>query len=92
MPRFRKKPVVIEANQYHSARIGQDTSEWIRSFPHGVCFRGCSGSRYPHLHTIHQGQTVDLVDGDWVIPESDGEHFYPCKPDVFAATYERVEG
>lgn len=29
-----------------------------------------------------------LSDGDWIIPESDGEHFYPCKPDVFAVTYE----
>lgn len=91
MPRFRKKPVVIEAEQFRDARKGQSTVEWISSFPRGVCFKGCNNSPHPHLHTIHQGQIVDLVDGDWVIPESDGEHFYPCKPDIFEATYEPAD-
>lgn len=39
MPEFRKKPVVIVAEQFHDARRGQDTLEWIRSFPKGVCFK-----------------------------------------------------
>lgn len=91
MTKFRKKPVVIEAEQYHESRMGQSTSDWVKGFPKGVCFKGCQGSKYPHLHTIHQGQVVDLVDGDWVIPETDGKHFYPCKPDIFATTYESVE-
>lgn len=42
----------------------------------------------PHLHTIHEGQKVSLEVGDWILPEPDGVHFYPCKPDIFAATYE----
>ena len=91
MPKFRKKPVEIEAEQFRDARMGQSTSEWIRSFPKGVCFKGCQDSRRPHLHTVHQGQIVDLADGDWIIPEADGEHFYPCKPDIFEATYDPVE-
>jgi hypothetical protein len=90
MATYRKKPVIIEAEQFRGARPGQDTLEWIQGFPKGVCFKGCGGSKFPHLHTIHQGQVVDLADGDWVIPESDGEHFYPCKPDVFEATYEPI--
>lgn len=39
---------------------------------------------------MHDGQLVVLEDGDWVIPEPDGEHFYPCKDSVFQATYEPV--
>lgn len=88
MARFRKKPVEIEADQYHDARVGQPTSDWIERFPKGVCLKGCHGSNRPHLHTVHQGQIVDLTDGDWIIPEADGKHFYPCKPDVFDATYD----
>lgn len=82
MPKFRKKPVVIEAEQFI---VG---IKW----PRGVC--GCialAPHGPPHLHTMHQGQSVELADGDWVIPERDGEHYYPCKPDVFAATYEPLE-
>lgn len=91
MARFRKKPVVIEAEQFHGARAGQGTLEWIKSFPKGVCFKGCSGSKWPHLHTMHQGQVVDLVDGDWVVPEPDGEHYYPIKPEVMAMTHDRID-
>ena len=44
----------------------------------------------PHVwvETIHKGQSVTLADGDWVIPEPDGIHFYPCKPEIFQKTYE----
>jgi len=41
----------------------------------------------PYVTTIH-GQRAFLADGDWIMPEPDGKHFYPCKPDIFAATYE----
>jgi hypothetical protein len=34
------------------------------------------------------GMTV--CPGDWIITELDGGHYYPCHPDVFAATYEPV--
>lgn len=81
MPLFRKKPVVIEAEQF---REGQP-------IPKGVCF-GWSCKKpdpsAPHVHTIHNNQRVDLEFGDWIIPEPDGVHYYPCKPDVFEATYE----
>jgi hypothetical protein len=52
------------------------------------CFT--SGNDQPHVHTIHAGQLVNLELGDFVIPEPDGEHFYPCKPDIFEKTYEAV--
>ena len=84
MAKFRKKPIVIEAVQY--------------SFPErlvkGMCnSTSCytSGNNRPHVHTIHAGQIVNLEVGDWIIPESDGEHYYPCKPDIFEATYEPAD-
>lgn len=83
MAKYRKKPIVIEAVQF---RYGES--------PAGVCH--CiegpgKAACYPHIHTIHQGQTVLLADRDWIIAEPDGEHFYPCKPDIFEATYDPVD-
>ncbi len=82
--KYRKKPVIIDAVQY--VKYG----ELVK----GMCnSRSCyaSGNLEPHVHTIHNNQIVNLEVGDYVIPEPDGEHFYPCKPDIFEATYEKVE-
>jgi hypothetical protein len=82
---YRKKPVTIEAVQY------MEYGKLVK----GMCnSRSCysSGNVEPHVHTIHEGQTVNLEVGDWIIPEPDGVHYYPCKPDIFAETYESVEG
>lgn len=75
--RFRKKPVVVEAEQWDGVRQ-------IR----GVCY--CGNESGAHVHTTHEGQTVRLQKGDWILPEPDGVHFYPVKPDIFAANYEEV--
>ena len=40
------------------------------------------------IDTLEGGHTV--CPGDWIITGVKGEH-YPCKPDIFEATYERVE-
>lgn len=84
MAQYRKKPVVIEAEQY--TEYGKLTK--------GMC-NSCScfglGNTEPHVHTIHNNQAVILEIGDYIIPELDGIHFYPCKPDIFEATYEKVD-
>lgn len=80
MAKFRKKPVVVEAAQFV---LGEDE----RAVP-GVC--RCYGG-WPHVHTIHSNQPIALESGDWILPEPDGEHYYPVKPDIFVATYEPVE-
>jgi hypothetical protein len=41
--------------------------------------------------TAH-GQKTEVQTDDWVISEPDGRGHYPCKPDIFAATYDPVEG
>ena len=84
MARYRKKPIVIEAEQYSA----------YGCLAKGMCnSQSCCvvGNNQPHVHTIHNGQMVLLEVKDWIIPEPDGIHFYPCKPDIFEATYEKVD-
>lgn len=77
---FRKKPVVIEAHQFDRGK----------PVPDGVCFEdhdnGWQGD--PHVHTLEGSVKVSHL--DWIITGVKGEK-YPCKPDVFEITYERVE-
>jgi hypothetical protein len=83
MKKFRKKPVIIQAEQY------TEYGKLVR----GMCnSQSCysSGNTKPHVHTIHDNQVVNLEVGDWVIPEPNGINFYPCKPDIFEKTYEEV--
>jgi len=79
MPKFRKKPIVVEAEQYRVASM----------IPDGVTREIGDGVR-DYVTTAH-GQRAYLADGDWIIKEPDGRGHYPCKPDIFAATYEPVE-
>lgn len=82
--KFEKIPVIIEAEQYiEYGRLVKGMCN-SRSCKKSVCGE-------PHVHTMHNNQIVQLEIGDWVIPESDGEHFYPIKPEVLMATYKPVE-
>lgn len=80
MAKFRKKPIVIEAEQFHPE---------IEPLPFNDR-RACAldGEGW-YVVTIHKQRTA-IVDGDWIIPEPDGEHFYPVKPDVFESTFDPV--
>jgi hypothetical protein len=76
--KFRKKPVVVEAEQFHGGAFD----------PPGVFRRDEDDS--PYVVTIHDQRSY-LSPGDWIIREPDGVHYYPCKPDIFAATYEAAD-
>lgn len=76
MPKFRKKPIEVTAEQFNPPHY----------IPRGVKIE--NGGR-PFVTTIH-GQRAYLAPGDWILPEPDGEHFYPVKPDVFASTYDPI--
>ena len=80
MPKFRKKPVVIEAVQYDGKN------------PFNVLmFAGeieCREDEELYITTL-EGR-MHVSPGDWVIKGVNGE-FYPCKPDIFEKTYELVE-
>lgn len=81
--KFRKISLEIEAEQY------KEYGKLVKGMCNSQsCFT--SGNNKPHVHTIHKGQIVNLEVGDWIIPESDGVHYYPCKPDIFEKTYEKV--
>lgn len=87
MAKYRKKPVVIEARKYVHAQP-QDAApilRWIRSGDTTADFDPFSGSV---LITTLEG-VMEARSGDYIIRGVQGE-FYPCKPDIFEATYEEV--
>ena len=78
MPKFRKKPVEIEAVRY----TGDNMADILRFVGKLKTGGGC------RIET--KEGVMEAAPGDWVIKGVAGE-FYPCKPDIFAATYEPVE-
>lgn len=77
MAKFRKKPVVIEASQ------------WFKMGDHPMVYNLPPDN--PNLETHGWVDTLEcghvVAPGDWIICGVKGE-FYPCKPDIFEATYE----
>jgi len=83
--KFRKKPVVIEAIQWDGT--WEDVSR-IKEFTNGAAFErhDLDGKRsYLYIKTL-EGEHI-ASPKDWIIKGVQGE-FYPCKPDIFDATYE----
>ena len=109
--KYRKKPVVIEAEQWHKVTYTYEPSEeeplrpaeyhldvgYFRhpdvpgdkmcELPNG---KSCGHTMHDHgwIDTLEGGRTV--CPGDWIVTGIQGER-YPCKPDIFEATYEPVE-
>jgi hypothetical protein len=85
MARYRKKPVVVDAWQFDGT---WETAKDIVSMDQRIGWsEGSDGTRIV-IDTL-DGQMVALP-GDWVIRGVKNE-FYPCKPDVFVATYDPEE-
>ena len=76
--KYRKKPVVIEATQWFA--LG-DHPEVKDPEDYGLVVDKALG----YIDTLEGGHLV--TPGDFIITGVKGEH-YPCKPDIFAATYE----
>lgn len=120
MPKFRKKPVVIEATQwFKNGDHPYDDCAVYYANDDGVCNHDDPGAekqigegkivryfRHPDIsgqdkcpycgRKYHDHGLIDTLEGDmrvcpgdWVITGVQGEH-YPCKPDIFEATYEPV--
>jgi len=82
--KFRKKPIVVEAEQFTMDSKDQ-VFNWVN------CNRYADfvdGKPVLIIQTLEGDMTVSI--GDWVIEGINGE-FYPCKPDIFEKTYEKVE-
>jgi len=76
--KFRKRPIVVDAVQWLGPEKG----------PHDLGIITFSSSGRGWIKTLEGGHEV--TPGDWIITGIKGER-YPCKPDIFAATYELVE-
>lgn len=86
--KYRKKPVVIEAWQLPAPRVGSFTGvpPWLlQAVVDQVVEMAPTGGAV--IHTLEGTMRADV--GDWVICGVKNE-IYPCKPDVFALTYEPV--
>ena len=82
MPKFRKKPVVVEARLFDPGVDHDEALEVVKWCSGEATYEGC-------VITTLEGDHL-ASPGDWVIKGVKGE-FYPCKPDIFDATYEAVE-
>lgn len=89
--KFRKKPVEIEAIQLiASGENIQECYDFVGAkgnFPE--CGKGLDPSDGQFKITTLEGVMVVSLN-DWIIKGIQGE-FYPCKPDIFEATYEKVK-
>jgi len=84
---FRKKPVVIEAVQYR----GEQDKLLVREFVTAPIDEvGVAAGSPPGLHIQTLEGWMHVSPGDWIIRGIKGE-FYPCKPEIFEATYEPEE-
>ena len=100
MPKFRKKPVVIEAHKYNFFRndvpVSEETINFFRSakvqpvewhLPADSMCHTCGMPDYLHMNVPTLEGWHIMCPNDWLIKGIKGE-FYPCKSDIFDATYE----
>ena len=83
MAKFRKKPVEIEAIQY----LREENICAVQDFV-GENIKYCAETNEYYIDTL-EGK-LHCTYRDWIIKGVNGE-FYPCKPDIFEKTYEKVE-
>lgn len=98
MAKYKKRPVVIEAFRY-DGDLKDSKGNWyvpdwmVEAFENGIAYYELPLSPlHPpdelYIKTLEGNHHVSV--GDYVICGVNGE-LYPCKPDIFAKTYERVE-
>lgn len=100
--KYRKKPVIIEAIQWDGKNL-IDVSSFLCNQTRKEALKEINSSDisfkkwddYESI-VIGEGLTIDTLEGrmkadigDYIIKGINGE-FYPCKPDIFAKTYEEV--
>jgi hypothetical protein len=96
MPKFRKKPVVIEAWQVwlsgtNSSRYFHEMPEWLEKAYEDEVVSNVGprvAAARVQIKTLEGDMMAD--NGDWIIQGIKGE-LYSCKPDIFAATYEDAD-
>ena len=91
--KYRKKPVVIEAVQWNGLNL-EEIKEFVgESLIYEISDAAWKVGKgapavYMEIKTLKGNHICSI--GDYIIKGVQGE-FYPCKPDIFMQTYERVE-
>ena len=91
MNKYRKKPVVIEAERwFHKHDVVEVNDYYVASNEERICCSECGLKLKKHgeIPTL-EGRHI-VCPGDWIITGVKGEK-YPCKPDIFKLTYEAVK-
>lgn len=90
--KFRKKPVVIEAYQFLPPVYESDCPQFLldafKTEVAQIAYILDDGEYEMEIKTLEGVMTA--IKGDWIIQGVNGE-IYPCKPDIFEKTYEKVE-
>lgn len=100
---YRKKPIALECVQFtkemaegksplpDGVRMGSRELSANGSFPEycndGVYLKNYEQCHRHYIDTLEGKMQVQI--GDWIIKGIKGE-YYPCKPDIFEATYDKV--
>ena len=86
--KFRKKPVIIEAVQWRGGFQGyHEIKEFVGE---ELCPYILDPSKPDVIHIETLEGLMAAQKGDWIIKGIKNE-FYPCREDIFYATYEKVE-
>jgi len=91
MAKYRKKPIVIEAMKL-TRNFASNVIEWLKNenaaYSDYNLGEFAEDSCYILIVTLEG--VMEAQEGDYIIKGIKGE-FYPCKPDIFEASYEKVE-
>lgn len=86
--KYKKKPVIIEALQFKSNMSVKDLNDLIDFIGMRNIVDIGRDNLYLTIRTLEGNMTASS--GDYIIKGIQGE-FYPCKPDIFEKTYDKVE-
>jgi len=87
--KYRKKPVIVEATQWDgdANKIFNFVGDSLIVMENGHC--STNFERYNFKIKTLEG-VMNVSPYDYIIKGVQGE-FYPCKPDIFETTYERID-
>lgn len=93
--KYKKKPVVIEAIRWNGSNMNE-IENFMGEFFLGyevlsdAAWEVSKGIPFTEIRIKTIDSVAKAVNGDYIIKGTQGE-FYPCKPDIFELTYERVD-
>ena len=97
MPKYRKKPIVIEAFKYDGDFIDKDGNSYVPDWATSALDSGkmryhssCSHSPPCDLFISNLLGEMKVEVGDYITQDTGGEIFR-CKPDIFESTYELIK-